>query len=70
MLRHALIRDLPCPRCGSEMIWRSDVWKIRRVPLSRQTPRTAGGWASAYRCDNPVCGMVLDPVTFARAAPA
>jgi hypothetical protein len=56
--RSTLIRNEPCPKCGAYMIWTEHAWKIADMEgrVTADSPR-----ASAYVCENPVCGLVLDP---------
>ena len=67
MTRSTLIRSDPCPRCGSYMLWTDNVWKVR--PAAHQ----AGGETAAepdrvaaYVCENPTCGLALDPAKYPR----
>jgi hypothetical protein len=49
-----IVRKEPCPRCGAYMLWTE---KVFRTPgADPDAPRLA-----AYVCENPACGLVLDP---------
>lgn len=51
------IRRESCPKCGSDMAWTEQVWGERDAQgcVVADAPRRA------HVCDNPVCGLVLDP---------
>jgi predicted RNA-binding Zn-ribbon protein involved in translation (DUF1610 family) len=48
MNENTLIRSVPCPECGAEMLWTQNAWRA---------DDTAN---AAYRCPN---GHVVDPAT-------
>jgi predicted RNA-binding Zn-ribbon protein involved in translation (DUF1610 family) len=48
MTENTLIRSVPCPECGAEMLWTQNAW------------RTGDTANAAYRCLN---GHVVDPAT-------
>jgi hypothetical protein len=66
MARSALIRSQPCPKCGSYMIWTENAWKEKSAGPGGD-PATVPRHA-AYVCENPVCGLVLDPAKSPREA--
>jgi hypothetical protein len=62
MARSTLIRNEPCPRCGSYMIWTENVWKVPAAQGSDAGPDRV----AAYVCENPTCGLALDPAKHPR----
>jgi hypothetical protein len=58
--RSTLIRNEPCPKCGSYMIWTPKVWRVERDGAA-EPERVA-----AYVCENPTCGIALDPAKHPR----
>jgi endogenous inhibitor of DNA gyrase (YacG/DUF329 family) len=54
MLENTLIRSVPCPECGDQMLWTQNAWRANDTSNA------------AYRCLN---GHVVDPAT-TRQCPA
>jgi hypothetical protein len=65
-MRHSFIRNEPCPQCGSFMLWTMNAWRVRGWKSPGVVRREDEQWTAAYRCENPVCGKVLDPQRFFR----
>jgi predicted RNA-binding Zn-ribbon protein involved in translation (DUF1610 family) len=48
MLENTLVRSVPCPECGDQMLWTQNAWKADDTS------------SAAYRC---LSGHIVDPST-------